>query len=173
MAGSGGGGGGWRDSFRGMSYDNIKGLVLAISSSLFIGASFIVEKGLKKAATTGTRVGQDNVNNSAGQKGSVPFPADDVLLTITFRNSVDVERRLLLRLWLPKTQGGSSTVVPMALRGFLAYTPQDKIYLFTWTDEHLVEEVENLKSMVSDLKVELLEVNLILLVWRSSNIALL
>ncbi|KAL0801589.1 hypothetical protein Bca101_056765 [Brassica carinata] len=51
-------GGGWRDSYRGMSSDNIKGLVLAISSSLFIGASFIVKKkGLKKAATTGTRAG--------------------------------------------------------------------------------------------------------------------
>ncbi|KAH0897647.1 hypothetical protein HID58_047215 [Brassica napus] len=53
-----GGGGGWRDSYRGMSSDNIKGLVLAISSSLFIGASFIVKKkGLKKAGATGTRAG--------------------------------------------------------------------------------------------------------------------
>jgi drug/metabolite transporter (DMT)-like permease len=41
-----------------MSSDNIKGLVLALSSSLFIGASFIVKKkGLKKAASTGTRAG--------------------------------------------------------------------------------------------------------------------
>lgn len=53
-----GGGGGWRDSYKGMSSDNIKGLVLALSSSLFIGASFIVKKkGLKKAASTGTRAG--------------------------------------------------------------------------------------------------------------------
>ncbi|CAF2139465.1 unnamed protein product [Brassica napus] len=53
-----GGGGGWRDSYKGMSSDNIKGLVLAISSSLFIGASFIVKKkGLKKAGATGTRAG--------------------------------------------------------------------------------------------------------------------
>lgn len=52
-------GGGWRDSYKGMSSDNIKGLVLAISSSLFIGASFIVKKkGLKKAASTGTRAGK-------------------------------------------------------------------------------------------------------------------
>lgn len=51
-------GGGWRDSYKGMSSDNIKGLVLALSSSLFIGASFIVKKkGLKKAGTTGTRAG--------------------------------------------------------------------------------------------------------------------
>uniref|UniRef100_A0A5B7BUX3 Probable magnesium transporter n=1 Tax=Davidia involucrata TaxID=16924 RepID=A0A5B7BUX3_DAVIN len=48
----------WRDSYRGMSSDNIKGLVLALSSSLFIGASFIVKKkGLKKAGATGVRAG--------------------------------------------------------------------------------------------------------------------
>lgn len=45
----------WRD---GMSSDNIKGLVLALSSSLFIGASFIVKKkGLKKAGASGVRAG--------------------------------------------------------------------------------------------------------------------
>jgi magnesium transporter len=42
----------------GMSADNIKGLVLAISSSFFIGASFIVKKkGLKKAGASGVRAG--------------------------------------------------------------------------------------------------------------------
>ncbi|KAK8486661.1 hypothetical protein V6N13_080711 [Hibiscus sabdariffa] len=42
----------------GMSSDNVKGLVLALSSSLFIGASFIVKKkGLKKAGSSGTRAG--------------------------------------------------------------------------------------------------------------------
>lgn len=45
----------WRD---GMSSDNIKGLVLALSSSLFIGASFIVKKkGLRKAGASGVRAG--------------------------------------------------------------------------------------------------------------------
>ena len=49
-------GGGW--SYRGMSSDNIKGLVLALSSSFFIGASFIVKKkGLKKAGASGLRAG--------------------------------------------------------------------------------------------------------------------
>uniref|UniRef100_A0A804IF90 Magnesium transporter n=1 Tax=Musa acuminata subsp. malaccensis TaxID=214687 RepID=A0A804IF90_MUSAM len=39
-----------------MSSDNIKGLVLALSSSFFIGASFIVKKkGLKKAGASGVR----------------------------------------------------------------------------------------------------------------------
>ncbi|XAR56318.1 hypothetical protein NMG60_11036754 [Bertholletia excelsa] len=48
----------WRDSYKGMSSDNIKGLVLALSSSFFIGASFIVKKkGLKKAGTSGVRAG--------------------------------------------------------------------------------------------------------------------
>lgn len=38
--------------------DNQKGLALAISSSLFIGASFIVKKkGLRKAAASGLRAG--------------------------------------------------------------------------------------------------------------------
>ncbi|THG05326.1 hypothetical protein TEA_002999 [Camellia sinensis var. sinensis] len=48
----------WRDSYKGMSSDNIKGLVLALSSSVFIGASFIVKKkGLKKAGASGIRAG--------------------------------------------------------------------------------------------------------------------
>lgn len=46
------------DSYRGMSSDNIKGLILALSSSFFIGASFIVKKkGLKKAGASGVRAG--------------------------------------------------------------------------------------------------------------------
>lgn len=45
----------WRD---GMSSDNIKGLILALSSSIFIGSSFIVKKkGLKKAGASGVRAG--------------------------------------------------------------------------------------------------------------------
>ncbi|XP_026411523.1 probable magnesium transporter NIPA4 [Papaver somniferum] len=48
----------WAISYKGMSSDNIKGLVLALSSSIFIGASFIVKKkGLKKAGASGTRAG--------------------------------------------------------------------------------------------------------------------
>ncbi|XP_059453440.1 probable magnesium transporter NIPA4 [Corylus avellana] len=48
----------WIDSYKGMSSDNIKGLVLALSSSIFIGASFIVKKkGLKKAGASGVRAG--------------------------------------------------------------------------------------------------------------------
>ncbi|XP_028753236.1 probable magnesium transporter NIPA3 isoform X2 [Neltuma alba] len=48
----------WRDTYRGMSSDNVKGLCLALSSSFFIGASFIVKKkGLKKAASCGVRAG--------------------------------------------------------------------------------------------------------------------
>jgi len=52
----GSGGGSWVE---GMSADNIKGLVLALSSSFFIGASFIVKKkGLKKAGASGVRAGE-------------------------------------------------------------------------------------------------------------------
>ncbi|XP_057978007.1 probable magnesium transporter NIPA4 isoform X2 [Malania oleifera] len=48
----------WMDSYKGMSSDNIKGLILALSSSFFIGASFIVKKkGLKKAGASGIRAG--------------------------------------------------------------------------------------------------------------------
>ncbi|CAL9108042.1 unnamed protein product [Musa textilis] len=50
--------GSWVESYTGMSSDNIKGLVLALSSSSFIGASFIVKKkGLKKAGASGVRAG--------------------------------------------------------------------------------------------------------------------
>ncbi|KAI4321179.1 hypothetical protein MLD38_034594 [Melastoma candidum] len=46
------------NSYRGMSSDNVKGLVLALSSSFFIGSSFIVKKkGLKKAGASGVRAG--------------------------------------------------------------------------------------------------------------------
>ncbi|KAK4374165.1 hypothetical protein RND71_004842 [Anisodus tanguticus] len=42
---------------RGIS-DNVNGVILAISSSIFIGSSFIIKKkGLKKASATGTRAG--------------------------------------------------------------------------------------------------------------------
>ncbi|KAI4310774.1 hypothetical protein MLD38_035724 [Melastoma candidum] len=42
----------------GMSNDNIRGLVLALSSSVFIGSSFIVKKkGLMKAGSNGIRAG--------------------------------------------------------------------------------------------------------------------
>ncbi|XP_040999569.1 probable magnesium transporter NIPA2 [Juglans microcarpa x Juglans regia] len=42
----------------GISSDNLHGLVLAVSSSVFIGCSFIIKKkGLKKAGDTGTRAG--------------------------------------------------------------------------------------------------------------------
>ncbi|CAD5163617.1 probable magnesium transporter NIPA2 [Musa acuminata AAA Group] len=42
----------------GVSVDNIRGLVLALSSSLFIGSSFIVKKkGLKRAGAHGVRAG--------------------------------------------------------------------------------------------------------------------
>ncbi|XP_054776749.1 probable magnesium transporter NIPA3 isoform X2 [Prosopis cineraria] len=48
----------WRDTYKGMSSDNVKGLCLALSSSFFIGASFIVKKkGLKKAGSIGVRAG--------------------------------------------------------------------------------------------------------------------
>lgn len=42
----------------GVSADNLRGLALALSSSIFIGSSFIVKKkGLKKAGSTGVRAG--------------------------------------------------------------------------------------------------------------------
>ncbi|CAN4119546.1 unnamed protein product [Withania somnifera] len=43
---------------QGISSDNVKGLCLAISSSLFIGSSFIIKKkGLQKAGASGLRAG--------------------------------------------------------------------------------------------------------------------
>ncbi|KAJ0473916.1 putative magnesium transporter NIPA [Helianthus annuus] len=42
----------------GMSSDNVHGLVLAVSSSVFIGSSFIIKKkGLMNAGATGIRAG--------------------------------------------------------------------------------------------------------------------
>ncbi|KAB1213612.1 Magnesium transporter NIPA2 [Morella rubra] len=42
----------------GFSSDNLHGLILAVSSSIFIGSSFIIKKkGLKKAGNRGTRAG--------------------------------------------------------------------------------------------------------------------
>lgn len=42
-----------------MSPDNINGVILAVSSSIFIGSSFIIKKkGLKKAGASGVRAGE-------------------------------------------------------------------------------------------------------------------
>jgi len=44
--------------------ENSKGLVLAVASGVFIGASFILKKkGLKQAATHGTRAGLHPFSN--------------------------------------------------------------------------------------------------------------
>lgn len=43
-----------------MTSDNVKGLILAISSSVFIGSSFIIKKkGLQKAGNNAVRAGMD------------------------------------------------------------------------------------------------------------------
>jgi hypothetical protein len=43
--------------------DNVKGLILAVASSVFIGTSFIVKKkGLKRAGAAGTRAGQSDAH---------------------------------------------------------------------------------------------------------------
>lgn len=45
--------------YRALSSDNVKGLLLALSSSAFIGASFIIKKkGLKKASESGVAAGK-------------------------------------------------------------------------------------------------------------------
>lgn len=45
--------------YRALSSDNVKGLLLALSSSAFIGASFIIKKkGLKKAGESGLAAGR-------------------------------------------------------------------------------------------------------------------
>jgi hypothetical protein len=65
-----------------MSADNIKGLVLALSSSLFIGASFIIKKkGLKKAASSGVRAGTLSLFPSP-----VPTPCACLLLQYVLEN---------------------------------------------------------------------------------------
>lgn len=44
-----------------MADDNVRGLVLAVGSSVFIGTSFILKKkGLRRAAANGTRAGLFN-----------------------------------------------------------------------------------------------------------------
>jgi hypothetical protein len=60
-----------------MSTDNIKGLLLALSSSLFIGASFIVKKkGLKKAGASGVRAGE-SPSGSSGSAWDYAFVQQD------------------------------------------------------------------------------------------------
>jgi magnesium transporter len=49
-----------------VSDDNVKGLCLAVSSSIFIGSSFIVKKkGLRAAGTQGLRAGQPRAGRMA------------------------------------------------------------------------------------------------------------
>jgi hypothetical protein len=58
--GGGGGGGEVVSGGPGLSTDNVKGIVLALLSSGFIGASFIIKKkGLRRAAVaSGVRAGR-------------------------------------------------------------------------------------------------------------------
>lgn len=76
------------------------------------------------------------------------------------------EALLLLSLWL---RGGTfstqfsthcfdfSYFLPTSnLRFFLFIPSQDKYHLFIWTDERVVEEVEDLKVSVSEMKQEIL-----------------
>lgn len=45
--------------------DNVKGLILAVASSIFIGTSFILKKkGLKRAGAAGTRAGLSYAHGS-------------------------------------------------------------------------------------------------------------
>lgn len=45
----------------GLFSDNLKGFILAVTSSAFIGASFILKKkGLKRAGLSGDRAGKKN-----------------------------------------------------------------------------------------------------------------
>jgi hypothetical protein len=56
-----------------MSSDNAKGLALAVSSSAFIGASFIVKKmGLRRAADSGVRAGELPVSVAEAPRAAVP-----------------------------------------------------------------------------------------------------
>ncbi|KAH6783211.1 magnesium transporter [Perilla frutescens var. hirtella] len=57
--------------------NNVKGLVLAISSSIFIGSSFIIKKkGLKKAGASGTRASTFNTyRKSRGRCPLAPIGA--------------------------------------------------------------------------------------------------
>ncbi|PWZ04641.1 putative magnesium transporter NIPA3 [Zea mays] len=72
----------WVESYTGMSTDNIKGLLLALSSSLFIGASFIVKKkGLKKAAASGVRAGEGpSVSSGTGSAWDYAFVQQDAAM---------------------------------------------------------------------------------------------
>jgi hypothetical protein len=46
------------------SLDNVRGLTLAMSSSAFIGSSFVIKKiGLKKAGDSGVRAGCTSADN--------------------------------------------------------------------------------------------------------------
>uniref|UniRef100_A0A0D3HJ78 Probable magnesium transporter n=1 Tax=Oryza barthii TaxID=65489 RepID=A0A0D3HJ78_9ORYZ len=59
----------------GMSTDNAKGLVLAVSSSAFIGASFIVKKmGLRRAADSGVRAGEFAAARARVLSGCLDLP---------------------------------------------------------------------------------------------------
>jgi len=62
----------WNIIIMGISSDNVIGLCLALSSSIFIGSSFIIKKmGLKKAATNGNRAGF--FSSSSGSLKSLNF----------------------------------------------------------------------------------------------------
>ena len=55
--------------------DNVKGLVLAVSSSIFIGSSFIIKKrGLRVAGTHGVRAGAPDPETHHPHAGALIEP---------------------------------------------------------------------------------------------------
>ncbi|KAM0900204.1 hypothetical protein ACQ4PT_020768 [Festuca glaucescens] len=110
-------GGRW---YRGMSADNLKGLALALSSSLFIGASFIIKKkGLKKAASSSSGVRAD----LAGWRGD--FQAADL-----GGSGLEALERGAAARWTAQGAGSSQELVERAL-------PLPPIALLAWcSDPH-------------------------------------
>jgi len=73
--------------------ENSKGLVLAVASGVFIGASFILKKkGLKQAATHGTRAGLHPFYNLIFQF-YLPLYACLILTVISASNEIDFTYR--------------------------------------------------------------------------------
>nr|CAD1824537.1 unnamed protein product [Ananas comosus var. bracteatus] len=130
-------GGGWAvAAYRALSADNVKGLVLALSSSVFIGASFIVKKkGLQKPGRRGLgqvrdRRSRSNCSHYAIVKVNITLDVTICMLDLALGMASQLEKAKVAKtrwiggysyLYEPLWWAGMVTMIVGEIANFAAY----------------------------------------------------
>ncbi|GJN28705.1 hypothetical protein PR202_gb16862 [Eleusine coracana subsp. coracana] len=111
-----------------MSSDNAKGLVLAVSSSAFIGASFIVKKmGLRRAADSGVRAGYGGFSYLMEPLWWIGMISNDLLCTVIVGEIANFAAYAFAPAILVTPLGALSIIISAALAHVIL---QEKLHTF-------------------------------------------